>query len=271
MAIHIRGSEEHRKEGVHPITVAGEAEDDTGIDFGVLKLGSGQQWMIRTTQETAVVLFSGSIKLSVNDSLPIFAKRSSLFDEQPFCLHVPLNTKVTLLACEAAELAITGTENPLTFPVQIILPEKMVSEHRGADWVDQSCYRLVRTILDRSNTPHECQLVVGEVVNFPGRWSSYPPHHHPHPEIYHYRFTDDRGYGFCQLGEEVYRVRSHDTVKILNNVDHPQCAAPGYGMYYLWIIRHLPSLPYTSPEFTEEHSWVMQHAESPWNCLEMRR
>ena len=57
-------------------------------------------------------------------------------------------------------------------------------------------------------------MVLGEVINHPGRWSSYPPHSHAHPEIYHYRFHPEQGFGFSQTGDEVYRVTHRDTVTI---------------------------------------------------------
>ncbi len=125
--------------------------------------------------------------------------------------------------------------------------------------------RFVRTIFDRSNSHPDTQLVLGEVVNFPGRWSSYPPHHHPQPEIYHYRFTNPHGYGHAELGEDVYKVRPGDTLKILDELDHSQCSAPGYGMYYIWVIRHLPNSRYTVPVFTDEHRWTMDPASHFWS------
>ena len=100
--------------------------------------------------------------------------------------------------------------------------------------------------------------MLGEVVTFPGGWSSYPPHHHAQPEIYHYRFTAPQGFGHAELGERVMKVRPYDTIKIPAGLDHAQCAAPGYGMYYSWVIRHLAGDRYTVPEFTEEHAWTMQ-------------
>ena len=45
---------------------------------------------------------------------------------------------------------------------------------------------------------------------------------------------------FAELGEEVFKVNDRDTVCIPPGLDHAQCAAPGYGMYYSWVIRHLP-------------------------------
>ena len=115
-----------------------------------------------------------------------------------------------------------------------------------------------------TTSPKDVELVLGEVVTLPGRWSSYPPHHHPQPEIYHYRFTEPQGYGHAELGETVLKVRHGDTVKIADGFDHAQAAAPGYGMYYAWVIRHLPGNPYTVPEFTEAHRWTMAKDAKYW-------
>ena len=60
------------------------------------------------------------------------------------------------------------------------------------------------------------------------------------------------------------KVRHNDTVSISAGEDHAQCAAPGYGMYYSWVIRHLPGAPYTVPEFTAEHAWFLQQGATFW-------
>lgn len=68
-----------------------------------------------------------------------------------------------------------------------------------------------------------------------------------------------------RVGEAVLKVRNYDTVKILDEKDHAQCTVPGYGMYYSWVIRHLPGNPYTVPDFAEEHAWVMSPEQSFWD------
>jgi 5-deoxy-glucuronate isomerase len=138
------------------------------------------------------------------------------------------------------------------------------NEHRGEGQVAGRCLRFVRTIFDRSTSPDDAELVLGEVVTLPGGWSSYPPHHHRQPEIYHYRFTAPQGYGHAEVGEQVYKVGERDTVYIPPGLVHAQCAAPGYGMYYAWVIRHLPEDPYTVPDFIEEHAWTMEKDAPFW-------
>ena len=76
-------------------------------------------------------------------------------------------------------------------------------------------------------------------------------------EIYYYRFDKDPGWGFAQMGEEAFRVKSHDVCKMTEGEDHSQVAAPGYTMYYLWLIRHLKEAAYDVPEFTEKHRWLL--------------
>jgi 5-deoxy-glucuronate isomerase len=62
----------------------------------------------------------------------------------------------------------------------------------------------------------------------------------------------------------VFKVGDRDTVCIKPGLDHAQCAAPGYGMYYSWVIRHLPGDPYTVPEFAKEHAWTMDKGAAFW-------
>ena len=70
------------------------------------------------------------------------------------------------------------------------------------------------------------------------------------------RDSPENGFGLLKLGDEGVVLEHNDTVKIYPNVVHPQVAAPGYAMYFLWVIRHLDGNPYVTPTFEEEHLWV---------------
>ncbi|MBP7126647.1 5-deoxy-glucuronate isomerase [Myxococcota bacterium] len=241
-------------EGVTPITRIG-GTPDTGMAFDMVVLGPGEVREESCGEESAWLLLEGKASLVWPEG-SAETRRDSLFEEVPTVLHLPPNVPLRVQAASRTEFARIRVPNDRTFAPRLFdgntaPPE----EHRDQGRWDDMAHRIVRTVFDSSNRP-ESNLVLGEVITLPGRWSSYPPHHHPHPEIYHYRFTRHQGYGHGELGEEVRKVRHQDTLLILDGVDHSQVAAPGYGMYYLWVIRHLPGHPYLVPEFTEDHLWL---------------
>jgi 5-deoxy-glucuronate isomerase len=249
------------------IARAGEGGLDTGMSFGLLALGAGDRFEDFAAEERVLVLLAGEAAFEWSGDLAT-AGRVSLFDERPTVLHVPAGEPIGVTARRDAELAWIATANDRAFAPRFFRPDEAVDrEWRGASRVGEAALREVRTVFDDRNRP-ESNLVLGEVVNLPGRWSSWPPHHHPQPEIYHYRFDRPEGYGHAELGRDVMRVGHGDTVKILDERDHAQVAAPGYAMWYLWFIRHLPERRYTVPEFTPEYRWTMEPGARAWKPRE---
>jgi 5-deoxy-glucuronate isomerase len=236
---------------------------ETGIEFGV-HLQAAHTTLRETPEfETAWVLLRGAAELEF-DRRRATVQRANLFEEPPTVVHVARHTPVLIRTGIAeAEWAVVRTPNERDFAPHLFLPPDLKPEYRGAGLVQNACLRNVRSIFDRTTRP-ESNLVLGEVINYPGRWSSYPPHHHAQPEIYHYRFTAPAGYGHAELGEEVVKVHAGDTVVIPPGHAHAQVSAPGYGMYYLWMIRHLPDNPYTGFTFAEEHKWTLDPARQGW-------
>lgn len=262
MGPHIAAHRKGFKRGVTEVTGEG---DDTGIAFSILKMEGGDEIALSERGELALLLLEGSVRLSYGDGESLL-ERGSLFDEGPSALHLSAKSPLRLEALSGSECALFKTENEKRFPTTLYRPEDTEDEERGKGLLSDTSFRCVRTIFDGRNSHPDAKLVLGEVVNFPGRWSSYPPHSHPQPEIYHYRFTKECGYGHGELGEEVYKVRQYDTLKILEGKEHAQCSAPGYGMYYIWAIRHLEGNRYTVPEFNEEHRWTMVPGSAAWSA-----
>ena len=250
-------------EGFTALTRLEDKDDPTGIAVGVLRLPAGARHEEVAVSETAWLLMDGEVRVAVA-GLDVTLQRGSIFDELPSCVHVAAGERVILMCVTAVELMVFRTANGKAFAARVHEPEGVRDERRGEGLVRNASLRFVRTIFDRDTADPNAELVLGEVVTLPGRWSSYPPHHHPQPEIYHYRFTAPQGYGHAELGERVLKVRHGDTVRIEAGLDHAQAAAPGYGMYYAWVIRHLPDRPYTKPEFSEEHRWVLEPGTPFW-------
>ena len=252
--------------GLTPITYEGEC-DVPGVDFGILVQTADVILDEKVTKESVWVLLDGAARCiweSPDGDQRHDVSRASLFDEAPAALHVATGTRVRIEAQSArVEWAVVRTANDRAFAPRLFAPTEIVPEYRGDGLAQGTCLRNVRLIFDRKARP-ESNLVIGEVVNYPGRWSSYPPHHHAQPEIYHYRFTSPQGYGHGEVGESVYKVRQHDTLRIPGNHDHAQVSAPGYGMYYLWIVRHLESAAYAGFEFAPEHAWLLDPHATIW-------
>ena len=233
------------------------------MDFGIVRLAPNAPFTETPRKESAWILLHGAAEIAF-PGRRARVRRKSIFDEAPTALHVGPGTPVMIRALTAgAEFAVVRTSNARTFAPKLFLPSDITPEYRGAGLVQNACLRNVRLVFDRAARP-ESNLVVGEVVNYPGRWSSYPPHHHDQPEIYHYRFTHPDGYGHAELGDDVLKVRGHDTLVIPPGRDHAQVSAPGYGMYYLWMIRHLPGNPYTGFTFAKEHQWTLNPKKQGW-------
>ena len=85
----------------------------------------------------------------------------------------------------------------------------------------------------------EGELIVGETLNPPGGWSSYPPHRHEHEELYLYRFEPAIGFGVHVSYDEAAdaaRVVRDGSIERITDGYHPVVAAPAAAMYYLWAL-----------------------------------
>lgn len=257
---------EHRQGfnyGLTQITDHKSADEPTGIGVSVWRLRAGEEISVSFESEAAWLLMDGAVELDVNGTA-LKWQRTSLFDEHPSCIHGSVGVSLQVTATTDAEFTIYECANTAEFPLEVYEPSAGVDEPRGAGQVGGTCLRFVRTIFDDTNSVPEAELVLGEVITMPGKWSSYPPHHHPQPEIYHYRFSDPRGWGHGELDDDILKIRPNDSVRILDKKTHAQVAAPGYAMYYSWVIRHLPDSRYGIPHFVEEHAWTMDEDADYW-------
>ena len=165
--------------------------DDMGtqMDVGMLVLETGDAYTILSGEkETAVLLFEGSVTISFGGKT-ILAERPDCFRHEAYCLLAPRGTEILLAAKTHAELYIQQTANERDYAPVLYTPETVQVQHAGANGELMGCMRReIKTFFDYENAPFS-NMVLGEVLNFPGKWSSYPPHHHPQPEA--------PGYAMC--------------------------------------------------------------------------
>ena len=83
-----------------------------------------------------------------------------------------------------------------------------------------------------------CQKV-NSYFRFTALTATGVPDRYPLPEVYYYKFDHPQGFGGAFIGDNVFKVADGSAACIPGGLTHPQTAAPGYNMYYCWMIRHL--------------------------------
>lgn len=265
MVPHIKANGENAF-GYTSITEMNGKNAEMLMDFGILRLRKGETYTDEAVLEKAYLLVYGEVRF-IWDGQEHTEYRENCFDVPPTALHVSKKTAVKLeCISDDAEINVLRTDNEREFDAKLYLPKDTPDEFRGAGTMHETSTRIVRTIFDYTNAPY-ANLVLGEVIGFPGKWSSYPPHHHKQPEIYYYKNNPSNGFAYAELGDEVVKVHNNDTVLIAPGLTHPQCTPPGYALWYLWAIRHLENEPYKQPEypvFLKEHLWVQDKDAEYW-------
>ena len=250
------------KTGYQAITELHGQHSDMMMDFGILKLEPQTEYEDDLPLERAYLLMYGKIEVSF-DGRTVQAERKSFLDDNLWCLNVPGGVKIKITGmADDSEVAVMRTENERNFEPAVRCGADIVKEVRGKGFMNEAGTRIVRTAQDHRLTP-ESNLMLGD-VHYPGKWSGFPSHSHVQPEIYFYKFYPENGFGLLKLGDEGILLEHNDTVKIMPEKVHPQVAAPGYAMYYIWVIRHLDGNPYLGPDFEEQHLWVEKPGAVYW-------
>ena len=233
-------------------------KDDLGtlMDVGLLVLPAGESWTWKhDKKEVALLLFAGHVTYAY-DGKEVDAVRPDCFYHEGYCLLAPAGCEITLTAAEDSEIYVQATENENAYEPVMYTPDTVQVQHAGSKGELMGCMRRdIKTFFDYDNAPFS-NMVLGEVLNHPGKWSSYPPHHHPQPEVYFYRFDYPNGFGAGYANGEIYKT-THNGLLVINTEFHSQVAAPGYAMCYAWGIRHLPGDPWKKTRIDdEEHLWL---------------
>ncbi|WP_105619732.1 5-deoxy-glucuronate isomerase [Vallitalea okinawensis] len=235
------------------------------MDFEILKLNAGDTYTNDQPLERAYLIIYGGIQVTFNGQTETMY-RENYYDHNPVTLQLAPNTSVDITCTtDNTEIAIFKTENPDMTHNVLRRAEDTVVEERGKGFMNEAGTRITRTIIDKSIDPLS-NLMLGEDMHYPGKWAGFPSHHHEQPEIYFYKFhpVNKKGFGLLKLGDDAVLLEENDTVLIPPNMDHPQVAAPGYAMYFIFAIRHLEGNPYIKPTFVEEHLWVEQPDAKLW-------
>lgn len=209
---------------------------------------------LRTGEETALLLLEGNAvyKWEGNEAL---VSRKSVFEEGPWCLHICSGCEVVIEAKSDVEILQQCTKNDREFAAKLYSPQDAPWKYFCEGKFGNVAKRRVNTLFDHDIAPYS-NMVLGEVLNDKGNWSGYPPHRHPQPETYYFKFDRPEGFGASYVGDEVFKSTDGSFSAIPGGLVHPQAVAPGYQMYTCWMIRHFDGNPWLQTDRCEDERYV---------------
>lgn len=249
--------------GFNNISKENDCKESMLMDFDVFK-GKKKEIikLFDNKKETAIILFNGVVEF-IWEGRKRVVTRKDVFETGPYVLHFSKNKKIEIKFLSEGEIGIQKATNEKEFATKFYTPENCTDQFFGAKGMQGTAKRLVRDIFKYENAPYS-NMVLGEVITYPGKWSSYPSHFHEQPEIYFYKFTKKQGFGAGFVGENVFKIKNNSSLLIKGGLTHPQTSAPGYGMYYCWMIRNLPDNPWKKRENEKEHEWLLDEKAIIW-------
>ncbi len=193
--------------------------------------------------------------------------RASVFAGPTDLVFVPSGATVTLVAEDAAEIAVaTAVASEEREPFHRDASEAAVEIHgRG------QATRQVNGLLS-ADVPGPQRLIVVEVLTPAGNWSSYPPHKHdtwtdtevPLEEIYYFRIRGDAGFGLHRTYapddelDETVTVHDGDVYLVPRGFHGPSVAAPGHDMYYLNVMAGPDPQRRWLTSTDPAHEWIIE-------------
>ena len=237
------------------------------LGFSVIALDEGGSQSLESgDRELALVVLTGTATVEVEGArYENIGGRGDVFSANAATVYVPCGSGATVTAAGPGGLQVAVCSAPSTLkraPAYIAPSDVKVKNVGKGNW-----RRSVKDIIDFTFDAQH--LVLGETVNVPGNWSSYPPHKHEvdnlpveakMEEIYFFQLKPENGFGFQRVYtddrslDESIAVQQNDTVKIPKGY-HPVSAAPGYQLYYLWFLAG-PSTRVLRPKDDPAYAWV---------------
>jgi len=244
-------------------TLAARGRETSLIGLRLVRLAEGASETVGDDGEMCAVVLVGTVEVTVDGtSLGIAVRSGDVFDSLAEAVYVPPGQMLELRAVSDAVLALAAApvSDRKAGRARMIRPSDQHVRSAGTgNWS-----RTIRTLLGPDDEAG--RLIVGETINPPGNWSSYPPHKHDRhappeevalEEVYFYRFKPESGFGvqllYDDTGERAQIVRDGDVIVIPSGY-HPVVAAPGYTLYYLWVMagQGRALAPYLDPW----HAWI---------------
>ena len=233
---------------------------DMMMDVGVLCLAAGDTFSFcEKEKEVALMVLEGDAAFEA-EGKSLADNRTNPYEDLPFGVLFAKGHEMKVSSEKGCDIYVQKSLNERDYETCFYPKDSVMLAVTGEGILDDTMHRKVRTMFDYDTAPFS-NMVLGDTINKPGRWSGYIPHIHPQPEVYFYRFDKPQGFGAGFEGDNVYKLKNNSLLMISSNAEHPQVTAPGYAMMTVWGIRHNDGDPWvraTSCYEPEEHKWMRE-------------
>jgi 5-deoxy-glucuronate isomerase len=235
-------------------------------EFGLINLRANEEYEASNNgNETVLIVLGGICDVTGDDfQFENVGGRKDVFSGNPHAVYIPCQNRYKIRAVSDVEIAWSESPSSLSAKARHIKPKEVKDVSIGRDNFTRQAYMIIDGTFDSNH------FFIGEAQVPSGNWASYPPHRHDFDnlpeevdmeEIYFFRFNPSQGFGIQKIYndnhtiDETYTIRNNDVVGIPEGY-HPVVCAPGYMMYYLWIMtgKNRKFLSYKDPA----HAWVAE-------------
>lgn len=238
----------NKTKGYQVVTPVGAITEHTGLALLYMEDKDTYTGTTAATEEGALVILSGKAEITVDgENFGVLGGRKDVFTGKSSSVYLPVSASYTVKAVEGAvNIAIPLVKASKKFKAFAVKPEEVEVNHRGLlNW-----QRDVHNILESNAEGRVENIVLGETFTYPGHWSSYPSHKHDvyNPpieskldEIYFFQVKPQEGFGVQVIYNDDLSLRQSFMLKdgdavAINEGYHPVIAAPGFQVYYLWVM-----------------------------------
>lgn len=236
------------------------------LEVGILKLPADRSYSSTAEgSEVALVIFSGQATVEAGgERWAGLGGRTDVFQGPGESVYVPPGASYTVTAETDLEMGVCKALTDFRGEPQVVRATEVETGWRGR----RNFERRIRNIM--LDNVQAGRLLVGETINPPGNWSSFPPHKHDQvipgmetklEEVYLYKIAPEQGFGLQRLYttegdlDQVFVLKNNDAVAFPRGY-HPVVVAPGYKLYYLWALagEERRMQPHDDPD----HEWVSE-------------
>lgn len=246
----------NEKNGYQKI-ITPENSDLKLLSFSIIVQSEGIYEGNTEKEECVFVITEGKCDFYVEKNLIGQMHRKNVFEEPPVAVYLPPYYEYKIEFEKKTEICIIGCSARGRGKPKFLNSKEVKFRRVG----EETYFRNIVDIIPES-FPAE-KLLVGETINDPGNWSSYPPHKHDKnnppeeyalEEIYFFKICPKNGFGIIRVFDDeednLFLIKNNELVTIPKGY-HPVGVVPKFQIYYLWALAGDKRVlkPKTHPDF----------------------